>query len=153
DAPAQPGSLLAGAVPKVADFGLARALDAEAGLTSTGLAVGTPEYMAPEQASGATVGPAVDIYALGAVLYQLLTGQPPFQGDTPMEVLQALTHAEPVAPRRFRPGLPRDLETIALKAIEKEPARRYPTAGAMADDLRRLLVGEPILARPPRVWE
>jgi WD40 repeat protein len=109
--------------------------------------------MAPEQASGATVGPAADIYALGAILYQLLTGQPPFRGDTPMELLQAVTQAEPIAPRRFRPGLPRDLETIALKAIEKEPARRYATAGAMADDVRRFLAGEAIRARPPRVWE
>ncbi len=128
-------------------------MDAEAGLTSTGMAVGTPEYMAPEQAAGAPAGPAADIYALGAMLYQLLTGQPPFRGDTPAEVLQALTFAEPVAPRRFRPRLPRDLETIALKAIEKEPTRRYPTAEAMAEDLRRFLAGEPIWAQPLRVWE
>jgi WD40 repeat protein len=139
---------LAGAVPKVADFGLARATNGEAVLTSTGMAVGTPEYVAPEQAAGNAVGPAADIYALGVILYQLLAGQPPFRGTTPMEVLQALAQAEPVAPRRFRPNLPRDLETIALKAIEKEPSRRYPTAGAMADDLRRFLRGESIQARP-----
>jgi WD40 repeat protein len=140
---------LAGAIPKVADFGLARALDADASLTATGLTVGTPEYMAPEQAAGAEAGPAADIYALGAVFYRLLTGQPPFRGDTPMEVLQALASAEPIAPRRFRPGLPRDLETIVLKAMAREPRQRYATAEALAEDLRRLLADEPIRARPP----
>jgi serine/threonine protein kinase len=148
--PGRPGDSL---VPKITDFGLARALDAEGGLTASGLAVGTPEYMAPEQAAGKTAGPAADIYALGVVLYQLLTGQPPIHGDSPMEVLAALAHTEPVAPRRFRPRLPRDLETITLKAIEKEPARRYATAGAMADDIRRFLADEPIRARPSQIWE
>jgi WD40 repeat protein len=142
---------MSGFVPKLGDFGLARALDGEGGLTATGLAVGTPEYMAPEQAAGGEVGPSADIYALGVVLYQLLAGQPPFLGTTPLEVLRALTHVEPVAPRRFRPQLPRDLETITLKAIEKDPARRYATAGAMADDLGRYLDGRPIQARPPTV--
>jgi WD40 repeat protein/serine/threonine protein kinase len=148
-----PGRPPARAIPKITDFGLARALDAEAGLTGSGLAVGTPEYMAPEQAAGRGAGPAADIYALGVVLYQLLTGQPPFRGDSPIEVLSALAHAEPVAPRRFRPRLPRDLETITLKAIEKEPARRYATAGEMADDIHRFLSDEPIRARPPFLWE
>jgi WD40 repeat protein len=140
---------MAVAVPKVGDFGLARAMDGDGGLTASGLAMGTPEYMAPEQAAGSAVGPSADIYALGVVLYQLLAGQPPFRGTTPFEVLRALAHAEPVAPRRFRPNLPRDLETITLKAIEKDPARRYPTAGAMADDLSRFLSQRPIHARPP----
>ncbi len=150
EAGGEPVGPLAGAVPKVADFGLARPIEGGNHLTSTGLALGTPEYMAPEQASnGATVGPAADVYALGAVLYQLLTGRLLFIADTPIEMLQALTSIEPVAPRRLRPGLPRDLETIVLKAIEKEPARRYATAGAMAEDLRRFLATEPILAQPP----
>jgi eukaryotic-like serine/threonine-protein kinase len=151
DPDGEPTRLMAGAVPKVGDFGLARATDGEGGLTASGLAMGTPEYMAPEQAAGAVVGPAADIYALGVMLYQLLAGQPPFRGTTPFEVLRALTYAEPVAPRRFRPHLPRDLETITLKAIEKDPARRYATAGAMADDLGRFLSNQPIRARPPTV--
>jgi WD40 repeat protein/tRNA A-37 threonylcarbamoyl transferase component Bud32 len=140
---------LAGAIPKVADFGLARAMDADGSLTATGLTVGTPEYMAPEQAAGAEVGPAADIYALGAVLYRLLTGHPPFRGDTPMEVLRALVSAEPIAPRRFRPALPRDLETITFKAMAREPQRRYATALALAEDLRRFLADLPIRAQPP----
>jgi eukaryotic-like serine/threonine-protein kinase len=140
---------LAGAIPKVADFGLARAMDADGSLTSTGLTLGTPEYMAPEQAAAAEAGPAVDIYSLGAVLYRLLTGHPPFRGDTPMEVLQALASADPIAPRRLRPALPRDLETITLKAMSREPQRRYATALALAEELRRFLADEPIRAQPP----
>jgi eukaryotic-like serine/threonine-protein kinase len=146
----EPSGPLAGAVPKVADFGLARLIEGSDQLTSTGLAVGTPAYMAPEQASkGATVGPAADVYALGAMLYQLITGRPPFLGGTAIEVLQALASAEPVPPRRLRRRLARDLETITLKAIEKLPTRRFASAEAMAEDLRRFLAGEPILARPP----
>ncbi len=140
---------LAGAIPKVADFGLARAMDADGSLTATGLTLGTPEYMAPEQAAGAEAGPAVDIYGLGAILYRLLTGHPPFRGDTPMEVLQALASAEPIAPHRFRPALPRDLEIITLKAMAREPQRRYATALALAEELRRFLAHEPIQAQPP----
>jgi WD40 repeat protein/serine/threonine protein kinase len=140
---------LAGAIPKVADFGLARAMDADGSLTATGLTMGTPEYMAPEQAACAEAGPAADIYALGAILYRLLTGQPPFRGDTPMEVLQALASAEPIAPRRFRPALPRDLETITLNAMAREPQRRYATAEALAEELRRFLADEPIRSQPP----
>lgn len=147
------GGPLAGAIPKVADFGLARALDAEGSLTWTGLTVGTPEYMAPEQAVGAEAGPAADIYALGAILYRLLTGQPPTRGDTPMEMLQALASAEPIAPRRFRSNLPRDLETITLQAMAREPRQRYETAEALAEDLRRFLAGEPIRARPVGAME
>ncbi len=137
---------LGGAIPKVADFGLALAQEGGDRLTCTGQALGTPEYMAPEQAAGTAVGPKADVYALGALLYHLLAGQPPFRGVTPMEVLQALTSAEPVAPSRFRPRLPRDLETVTLKAIEKDPARRYATAGKLAEDLRRFLEGMPVAA-------
>jgi eukaryotic-like serine/threonine-protein kinase len=146
----EPSGPLTGVVPKIADFGLARLIEGDDRLTATGMALGTPEYMAPEQAKkGAAVGPAADVYALGSVLYQLTTGRPPFLADTPIEVLQALASAEPVPPRRLRRRLARDLETITLKALEKEPARRFATAGAMAEDLHRFLAGEPILARPP----
>ena len=142
---------LGGLVPKITDFGLARTVQGQAGLTRTGFTVGTPEYMAPEQAGGDSgrVGPAVDVYALGVILYQLLTGRPPFRGESPAEVLRAQASAPPIAPRRLEPRVPRDLETIALKALEKEPAHRYRTAEALAEDLRRFLADEPILARPP----
>ena len=144
---------LRGFVPKIADFGLALALERKSGLTSTGQTLGTPEYMAPEQATGACVGGAADIYALGAILYELLTGRPPFRAETPLEVVQALKFAEPIAPRRLRPGLPRDLETIVLKALEKEPSKRYATAGLMAEDLRCFLDARPIRARPPNALD
>ena len=142
---------LAGLVPKITDFGLARTVEGEAGLTKTGFAVGTPEYMAPEQASGEPklVGPTVDVYALGVILYQLITGRVPFGGDSPAAVLYASASATAISPRRLDARIPRDLETIALKAIDKEPALRYSTALAMSEDLRRFLAGEPILARPP----
>ena len=146
---------LADLMPKIADFGLARSLQDRAGLTKTGFAVGTPEYMAPEQAAGdpTQVGPAVDVYALGVILYQLLTGQPPFRAQSPAAVLRASATEPPVAPRRIKSHVPRDLETIAMKAIEREPAHRYRTAAALGEDLRRFLAAEPILARPPRLWE
>ena len=142
---------LVGLVPKITDFGLARTVQGQPGLTRSGFTVGTPEYMAPEQAGGDSgqVGPPVDIYALGVVLYQLLTGRPPFRGESPAEVLRASASAPPIAPRRLEPRVPRDLETIVLKALEKEPAQRYRTAEALAEDLRRFLADEPILARPP----
>jgi WD40 repeat protein/tRNA A-37 threonylcarbamoyl transferase component Bud32 len=137
------------AVPKVSDFGLARPLQGDAGLTQTGMLLGTPGYMAPEQASGtnALVGPATDVFALGVMLYELLTGQRPFQGGSAMEVLRAATSAEPIRPRRLLPGVPRDLEAIVLKCLEKEPGRRYPLALELAEDLRRFLDQKPVKAR------
>jgi tetratricopeptide (TPR) repeat protein len=134
-------------IPKVTDFGLAKRLELE-GQTKTGDLLGTPSYMAPEQAGrNRQVGPATDIYALGAILYEMLTGRPPFQGISGMDtVLQVLT-VEPVPPRRLVPSVPRDLEIICLKCLEKEPSRRYASAQALADDLRRFLAGEPIQAK------
>ena len=137
-------------LPKITDFGLARATEGGTTLTQSGLLVGTPGYMAPEQADSrrALVGPATDIYALGVVLYQLLTGQLPFQGDSTLEVLRALTSDEPVRPRRLQPRLPRDLEAITLHCLEKEPTRRYPSALALAEDLQRFREGKQVTARP-----
>ncbi len=137
-----------GFVPKVTDFGLARKLD-EDGQTRTGAIMGTPSYMAPEQALGDTknLGPAVDVYALGAILYECLTGRPPFRGATVMETLGQVRHGEPVPVRQLQPSVPRDLETIAQKCLRKEPARRYASAQALADDLQRYLEGRPIRAR------
>jgi WD40 repeat protein len=136
-------------VAKVADFGLAKLLDAE-GQTHTGAVLGSPSYMAPEQAAGRVraIGPATDVYALGAILYELLTGRPPFAAATVEATVAQVRQDEPVPPRRLQPTVPRDLETICLKCLEKDPRRRYPTAAALAEDLRRFLAGEPILARP-----
>jgi WD40 repeat protein len=141
--------LTADGTPKVADFGLAKKLDA-AGRTTTGAVLGTASYMAPEQAAGQTkeVGPAADVYALGAVLYECLTGRPPFKGPTALETLRQVLSEEPAPPRRLQPGTPADLETICLKCLNKEPKKRYATAGELADDLRRFLAGEPVRARP-----
>jgi tetratricopeptide (TPR) repeat protein len=136
-------------VPKITDFGLAKKLD-EQGLTQTGAILGTPSYMAPEQAAGGgkTVGPAADVYALGAVLYECLTGRPPFRGATILQTLEQVRTQEPAPPRSLQPGVPRELETICLKCLEKDPKRRYATALALAEDLRRFGAGEPIVARP-----
>src|SRR5262249_30040486 len=139
-------------VPKITDFGLAKRVEAGPGLTQTGAIVGTPNYMAPEQARGTSkaqpLGPAVDIYALGVILYEMLTGRPPFQGESPLDTLQQALAVEPVSPRHLQPKLPRDLETICLKCLEKQPEKRYPSADELADDLRRFQAGEPIRARP-----
>jgi WD40 repeat protein/tRNA A-37 threonylcarbamoyl transferase component Bud32 len=138
--------------PKVSDFGLAKQLDADEVRTHSGQVLGTPAYMAPEQAAGGTkfVGPAADVYALGAILYECLTGRPPFQGTDVWETLEQVRSQEPVAPRRLRPDVPRDIETVCLKCLHKDPLRRYPTAAALAEDLRRFWAGEPIEARPVR---
>jgi WD40 repeat protein/tRNA A-37 threonylcarbamoyl transferase component Bud32 len=139
-----------GLVPKVADFGLAKRLDSSAGPTQSGAILGTPSYMAPEQAAGRSkqVGPATDVYALGAILYECLTGRPPFCGETALETIMQVNCDEPVSLCRLRPKLPRDLETIALKCLRKSPANRYASAAELATDLRHFLDGEPIAARP-----
>ncbi|HYT87091.1 MAG TPA: protein kinase [Gemmataceae bacterium] len=143
-------------VPRITDFGLAKLLGEQKGvLTRTGDVLGTPNYMAPEQADptrGAS-GPATDVWGLGALLYELLTGRPPFLGDTPMDTLLQVRDLEPVPPVRLRPGLSRDLDTICLKCLEKEPARRYSSAAALAADLHAFLAGKPIAARPTPAWE
>src|SRR5262245_48415813 len=154
-ASSRPGSTAdpaSGFLPKITDFGLARPIEGGVSVTHSGVLVGTPGYMAPEQAAGtgrgALVGPATDIYALGVILYQLLTGQLPFRGDSSLEVLRAVTSDEPVRPRHLQPRLPRDLEAITLHCLEKEPTRRYPGALALADDLQRFREGKPVAARP-----
>ncbi len=141
--------------PKVADFGLAKILGSDDGLTKTRAVLGSPSYMAPEQAAGdaSLIGPTTDVYSLGAILYELLTGRPPFRSATPLETLAQVKDTDPVPPSRFQPGLRGDIETICLKCLEKSPSRRYATAEDLAEDLRRLLAGEPILAHPAATWE
>ena len=136
--------------PRVTDFGLAKRMEGDSELTVTGQVLGSPHYMPPEQAAGKRhiLSRRSDVYALGAILYHLLTGRPPFVGEGLAETLGQVLNAEPVSPRLLNPGIPRDLETVCLKCLEKEPAQRYPTAQALAEDLGRFLGGEPIRARP-----
>jgi WD40 repeat protein/tRNA A-37 threonylcarbamoyl transferase component Bud32 len=142
--------LTADGIPKVTDFGLAKSLGADIGLTRTDSIIGSPSYMAPEQARGTAsqVGPATDVYSLGAILYELLTGRPPFRAATVLDTLEQVRSADPAPPSRIQPGLPIDLETIVLKCLEKEPTRRYPSAEALATEIGRFCAGEPIKARP-----
>lgn len=153
----KPSNILLGADgrPRVTDFGLARQLRADARLSLSHQVLGTPAYMSPEQAAGRRdgVGQASDVYGLGAVLYHLVTARPPFLADSMTETLRQVAEAEPASPRLLNPDVPRDLDTIILKCLAKEPARRYASAQALADDLGRWLEGRPILARPASVPE
>src|SRR5262249_49642002 len=155
----KPGNvLLAGAAdtpvgqcqPKVTDFGLVRQLDADSGHTFHGVVMGTPSYMAPEQAEGRAhaAGPAADVWALGAILYECLTGRPPFEGATPAATLDQVRTHEPAAPSARHRRVPRDAEILSLKRLRKEPEHRYSSARELADDLGRFLRGEPVAARP-----
>ncbi|MFO0847328.1 MAG: serine/threonine-protein kinase [Gemmataceae bacterium] len=158
----KPGNVLLAAdgTPKVGDFGLARVVgdlagdpaagDSGPGLTQVGSVLGTPSYMAPEQAAGDThrIGPRTDVYALGGLLFECLTGRPPFKAPTPAETLELVLQLDPPSPRQFQPTVPRDLETVCLKCLRKDPDRRYQSARELADDLGRFLRREPVTARP-----
>ncbi|HTU93032.1 MAG TPA: protein kinase [Gemmataceae bacterium] len=141
-------------VPKISDFGLAKPAES-AGLTQTGMVLGTPSYMAPEQADSRSdaFDPATDVYGLGAIFYELLTGRPPFRGITVLETLEQVRRHDPLPPRQLQPAVPRDLDTICLKCLQKEPAKRYASATDLADDLERFRQCRPILARPAGRWE
>ncbi len=147
--------LTAEGTPKITDFGLAKLVDQDSGPTRSNTTLGTPNYMAPEQAAGhsRSIGAGADVYSLGAILYEMLTGQPPFHAETVLATLEQVRTQEPMPPRRLCGQVSRDLETICLKCLEKEPAHRYPSALALAEDLRRFLEGEAIQARPAAIWQ
>ena len=160
DSPARAsGAPLNDATPKITDFGLAKQIDAGPGLTASGAIMGTPSYMAPEQAAGKTqaIGPPTDVYALGAILYECLTGRPPFRGATVFDTLDMVLRQEPVPVRQLQPKAPKDLETICHKCLQKDQGKRYGSAVALAADLRNYLDGKPITARPvgrlERTWK
>ena len=144
--------------PRITDFGLAKRISDDSGLTATGQVLGTPSFMPPEQVKGETaeIGPASDVYSLGATLYALLVGRPPFQSATAVDTLKQVLERDPVPVREFDASVPKDLETISLKCLEKPIARRYQTACELADELNRFLTGRPILGRPvsrtERAW-
>ncbi len=148
----KPANILldAGGSPRVTDFGLAKKVQGDSGLTGSGQIMGTPSYMPPEQAGGkrGEVGPAADVYSLGGTLYAVVTGRPPFQAATAMDTVIQVISDEPVSPRRLNRAISRDLETICMKCLEKDPARRYASARGFAEELGRFLAGEPIVARP-----
>ena len=141
--------------PKITDFGLAKRLESDSRQTESGQIMGSPSYMAPEQARGHSrdVGPAADVYALGAILYEMLTGRPPFKGETPIETVRQVVEDEVVPPSRLVPRVARDLETICLQCLHKEPSRRYDSARALAEDLENYLAGRPVAARRTPLWE
>jgi eukaryotic-like serine/threonine-protein kinase len=141
--------------PRICDFGMAKLREIEAQESRSRIAAGSPPYMAPEQAEArqAEIGPATDVYGLGAILYQILTGRPPFSGQNDLETLRRVVNDEPVPPRQLRPNYPRDLETICLKCLAKNPPQRYASAAALAEDLERFIEGRPICACPVAVWE
>ena len=153
----KPGNILLDPAgePLVADFGLAKILEHDSALTQSAMVMGTPSYMAPEQAAGHTkqLSTVADVYSLGAVLYELLTGRAPFRGPTPTETMRQVMEVDPERPRHLNSAVDRDLETICLKCLEKDPQRRYGSAEALAEDLERWLRGEPVLARPTSQWE
>jgi hypothetical protein len=139
--------------PRITDFGLAKFMKNDSRMTQSGVVMGSPSYMSPEQAAGrhGDIGPSSDVYSLGAMLYELLIGRPPFRASTTMDTLLEVLETEPTAPRRLKADIPIDLETICLKCLEKSPTARYPTARALAEELDRFLKGEPIHARPASV--
>jgi tetratricopeptide (TPR) repeat protein/predicted Ser/Thr protein kinase len=147
--------LTADGTPKITDFGLAKLVDQEGGSTPSEALIGTPNYMSPEQAAGHSknIGASADVYSLGAILYELLIGRTPFNGTSVLNTLEKVRNEDPLPPRRSHSSVSRDLETICLKCLEKEPGNRYPSAEALADDLRRFLDGEPIQARSVAIWQ